>query len=234
MTNTPFLYRFRDQIATLPSLLILAILIVAGIQKAQQIKQAAEDPVVQISLAEPEPTLPAPIPNPITPTPPTPAPQPVSKPISTPTVEQKAATATPSAEVAAAVPTPVVHAAPVTTTAPPIATPAPAEPPQPNNLSVEANSVAQLRAHLNAIKRYPTGREASQQKPRGKVKVWFVLNRKGVVLEQGIEESSNNILLDDAARKTINRASFSELPESGWAGEASHKFSAELEFIPAG
>ncbi|WP_395822510.1 TonB family protein [Collimonas sp.] len=85
---------------------------------------------------------------------------------------------------------------------------------------------------MNSIKRYPTGREASQQKPQGKVKVWFVLKRDGSLVEQGIEESSNSMLLDDAARKTINRATFSAFPESSWAGEATHRFNAELEFIP--
>jgi protein TonB len=103
---------------------------------------------------------------------------------------------------------------------------------KPNNASIEAGYVSKVRAHLNSIKRYPTGREASQQRPQGKVKVWFVLNRDGSLVEQGIEESSNSMLLDEAARKTINRAAFPAFPETSWAGEATRRFSAELEFVP--
>ncbi|PRC94685.1 TonB family protein [Solimicrobium silvestre] len=235
MPTTPFSYRFRNALATLPSLLILSILIIAGVQKAVKIERHVDEATVQISLSAPEPE-PESVPKP--PTPPTPVNQPTVKPISQPTARQETVTNSPSAEVAAAVPvalnTPVTNPTPTPTLMP---TPAPvasaAEPAKPNNASIEAGYIAKLRAHLNSIKRYPTGREASQQKPQGKVKVWFVLSRNGAVVEQGIEESSNSMLLDDAAKKTINRSSFTAFPESSWAGEATHKFSAELDFIPA-
>lgn len=240
--NTPFLYRFRDALATLPSIVILAILIFAGIQKAVKIQQHADDSLVQIALTEPEP----PAPPVATPTPPIPTPPQVVKPLPVPvaqpvtsrqpkpaqTVSATPVSNSPSAEVAAP------PAAPKAVTAPapaPVAPPTPEPAPpavKPNNASIEAGYISKLRAHLNSIKRYPTGREASQQRPQGKVKVWFVLNRDGALVEQGIEESSNSMLLDEAARKTINRATFSAFPESSWAGEANHRFSAELEFIP--
>jgi TonB family protein len=98
---------------------------------------------------------------------------------------------------------------------------------------LRSDSVAKLRAHLNSIKRYPTGREASQLKPQGKVRVWFVLRRDGSVVDLGIDESSNSMLLDDAARKTINRAAFTAFPEGSWSGANTHRFTADLEFIPA-
>ncbi|WP_082807359.1 TonB family protein [Collimonas pratensis] len=234
----PFFFRFRDALATLPSALILAILIFAGIQKAVKIQPHVDDSLVQIALTEPEPPVTAPTP---------PAPVPLQEvkpqPVAKPTQQQsprpsppQAVTATPvsntpNPEVAASTP-PKAIAAPIAAPAPPQETPPPAPAAKPNNASIEASYISKLRAHLNSIKRYPTGREASQQRPQGKVKVWFVLNRDGTLVEQGIDESSNSMLLDEAARKTINRATFTAFPESSWAGEATHRFSAELEFIP--
>lgn len=237
--NMPFFYRFRDALATLPSVLILAILVFAGIQKAVKIQSHADDSLVQIALMEPEPPV-------VAPTPPTPAPpqevkpQPVAKPTSQQpprpappqTVTATPVSSTPSAEVAAPTPPKAIAAPIAAPAAPPQETPPPAPVAKPNNASIEASYISKLRAHLNSIKRYPTGREASQQRPQGKVKVWFVLNRDGTLVEQGIDESSNSMLLDEAARKTINRATFTAFPESSWAGEATHRFSAELEFIP--
>lgn len=233
--NMPFFYRFRDALATLPSALILAILIFAGIQKAVKIQPHSDDSLVQIALTEPEPPVTAPTPP--APVPQEAKPQPVAKPTQPPrpsppqTVTATPVSNTPSPEVAAPTP-PKAIAAPIAAPAPPQETPPPAPAAKPNNASIEASYISKLRAHLNSIKRYPTGREASQQRPQGKVKVWFVLNRDGTLVEQGIDESSNSMLLDEAARKTINRATFTAFPESSWAGEATHRFSAELEFIP--
>lgn len=241
MMRMPFSYRFRDALATLPSVLILAILVFAGIQKAVKIQPHIDDSLVQIALTEPEPPAPPVVaPTPPTPVPPQeakpqpaakPTPQPPQRPTPPQTVTATPVSNTPNADVAAAAP-PKAIAAPIA--APVAAPPQEAPPPaaKPNNASIEASYIGKLRAHLNSIKRYPTGREASQQRPQGKVKVWFVLNRDGMLVEQGIDESSNSMLLDEAARKTINRATFTAFPESSWAGEATHRFSAELEFIP--
>ncbi|MGB7192236.1 MAG: TonB family protein [Collimonas pratensis] len=236
----PFFFRFRDALATLPSALILAILIFAGIQKAVKIQPHVDDSLVQIALTEPEPPVTAPTPPvPVPPQEVKSKPQPVAK----PTQQQpprpsppQAVTATPvsntpNPEVTAPTP-PKAIAAPIAAPTPPQETPPPAPAAKPNNASIEASYISKLRAHLNSIKRYPTGREASQQRPQGKVKVWFVLNRDGTLVDQGIDESSNSMLLDEAARKTINRATFTAFPESSWTGEATHRFSAELEFIP--
>ncbi|NBQ86009.1 MAG: energy transducer TonB [Betaproteobacteria bacterium] len=97
---------------------------------------------------------------------------------------------------------------------------------------MEAEFVTQLRAQLNASKRYPTGREASMQRPSGRVVVWFVLNRGGQLQDAGIAESSNSILLDNAALTTVRRASFPAWPDAAWTGQVSHRFTATLDFIP--
>ena len=60
----------------------------------------------------------------------------------------------------------------------------------------------------------------------------IVIERDGSVVDSGIESSSNSMLLDDAARKTINRAAFAPFPEDSYKGESTHRFTADLEFIP--
>ncbi|MFJ3057963.1 TonB family protein [Herbaspirillum sp. NPDC087042] len=245
--GTPFLFRFREPLATLPSLLVLLTLVIAGVQKATELQRRQEPQPVQIALME---LPPPPVPQPKVETPPPPKPVPLPrqqetpKPVSRPTpakpVSAPVEPATPSTEapmLSAAKPQP---SAPATPSAAPVATPAmPAAPapltppaPPPSTANIESQYVAQLRAHLNSIKRYPTGREASQLRPQGRVRVWFVLRRDGSVVEQGIDSSSNSMLLDDAARKTINRASFTGFPDGAFGGAATHRFTADLEFVP--
>lgn len=98
--------------------------------------------------------------------------------------------------------------------------------------SLEGEYLAKIRAMLNANKRYPTGRQASQQRPYGSVKVWFTLARNGGLVEAGVLESSNSNLLDDAALASVRRGTYPAFPEHTWPGEAQHKFSADIEFSP--
>ncbi|MFJ3048472.1 TonB family protein [Herbaspirillum chlorophenolicum] len=239
--RAPFLFRFRESLAGLPSLLVLLALVLAGVQQSTRLVRHEDPTPVQISLFEE--TLPA-TPKVETPPPPEPPkkieppqpqakPVPVSKPTPAPVAQERPVTDAPAP--LAALPQPAAHTAPAPAPAPapqPVAA-QPAPPPQPNTANAESQYVAKLRAHLNSIKRYPTGREASQLKPQGKVRVWFVLRRDGSVVDLGIDESSNSMLLDDAARKTINRAAFTAFPEGSWSGEHTHRFTADLEFIPA-
>lgn len=94
--------------------------------------------------------------------------------------------------------------------------------------------MSQLRAMLDANKRYPTGREASLQRPAGKVVVWFVLARSGALQDSGVEVSSESILLDKAALATVRRSTFPAFPEHAWPGASSHKFTATLDYLPPG
>jgi len=134
-----------------------------------------------------------------------------------------------------------------TNTAPPLNTPTPIpsvapavtaqEPPklapqQPVSVNLENNYIASVRATLNANKRYPTGREASLQRPSGKVKLWFVLARNGSLQDAGIEESSNSIILDNAALSTIRRTTYATWPEGSWTSQSQHKFTVTLDFVP--
>jgi protein TonB len=98
--------------------------------------------------------------------------------------------------------------------------------------SMEVEYVGKVRAMLNSTKRYPTGRQASQQRPQGKVKVWFTLARNGALLDSGVLDSSTSNLLDDAALATVRRGTYPPFPTNTWPGEDHHKFSAEIEFLP--
>jgi protein TonB len=97
---------------------------------------------------------------------------------------------------------------------------------------VEGEYIGKVRAYLNSIKRYPTGREASLQRPAGTVKVWFITRRDGSLVESGVEDSSNSVILDNAALNTVKRAAFPAFPDAFKAGEPTHRFTVELQFSP--
>ena len=234
----PLLFRFRETVATMPSVLALVALALLGVQQTVKLVRHTDEAPVQISLMSPEPPAPPQeLPKPKVLKPPPPVPKPVQQPAVKPVVNAPAPstpTATTTPELSATAPR---AAEPAPQQPPPAPAPTPAAAPTPARpvaANVEAEYVGKLRAHLNSIKRYPTGREASQLRPQGKVRLWFVLKRDGSVVDVGIDASSNSMLLDDAARKTINRASFSAFPDNTWAGENTHRFTAELEFIPGG
>lgn len=102
----------------------------------------------------------------------------------------------------------------------------------PVNVSIESNYIASVRAMLNANKRYPTGREASLQRPSGMVKLWFVMTRNGALQDAGVDESSNAIILDNAALSTLRRTTFSPWPDGSWPSQNQHKFTVTLDFFP--
>lgn len=231
----PLHYRLRDMIAAVPSVLLVAVLIVAGISTVTKIASHPDATEVKLSLVTPEPVPVPPVPQPplpqVTPKPVKPAPAPKPQPVVQKTEAAVAPTpahAQPAAEVSAPV-------QPVQTPVASVPAPAPVAAPAPkaNTANAENTYTAQLRAHINSIKRYPTGREASQQRPQGTVKVWFVLRRNGSVVDVGIEKSSNSMILDNAARTTINRATFTGFPDDAWTGQDTHRFTADLEYIPA-
>jgi protein TonB len=205
-------------------------------------RSLSEEPM-ELSLLTPEPVKPviqppAP-PPPVQPPKPTltsAKPAPTPPPLATPaTVAPQAAPATASAptEAARVEATRPVQTAPAATAAPVAENVKPlAPPPPPASAAVEAAYVTSVRALLNANKRYPTGREASLQRPSGKAVVWFVLNRNGTLQEAGIESSSNSILLDNAALSTVRRTSYTPWPEGSWPGQSQHRFTVTLDFVP--
>jgi protein TonB len=157
----------------------------------------------------------------------------------TPTPEVKPSVTAISPTVAAATAEPVKSEAPklaqpvVASPVSPVPIAEPIKPtPPPSSASIESSYVATVRAQLNANKRYPTGREASLQRPSGKAVVWFVLNRNGSLNDAGIEDSSNSIILDNAALSTVRRTPYATWPEGSWPGQAQHRFTVTLDFVP--
>lgn len=233
----------RHNLSSSASLAVMGLIWLLSQTLISTPRQALQE-AMELSFVEPErapmaPALPPPLVQPKLN-----LPQPEkTKPQSVPTPELKAlATSTPTTASTATAsanaepvkaesprPQPAVVASPVSP--PPIAEPVkPA--PAPTSASIESSYVATLRAQLNANKRYPTGREASLQRPSGKAVVWFVLNRNGALHEAGIEDSSNSIILDNAALSTVRRTSYATWPEGSWPGQSQHRFTVTLDFVP--
>jgi len=156
-------------------------------------------------------------------------------PVQQPAAPQLPVAATPSASEPATVPAAPAAPAPPAQAAPMPATEAPPAPPAPRNTASTENSfIGKVRAYLEAGKRYPTGREASSLRPRGKTRVWFVLARAGgEAVDAGIDDSSGSILLDNAALATVRRGRFPAFPDEAWPGKTAHRFTAELDYVPA-
>ena len=175
-------------------------------------------------MVEPEPTPPPPPPPPpelvpVEPPPTVPTPQ-APKPV----VVQRAA--------------PVAN--PTPPAAKPAATPAPAsaaaqsQVATPSAQSLESEYVRQIKAMLNATKRYPTGRQASLERPVGKVRIVFVLSRTGTLVSAQVQDSSNSNMLDDAALSAVRRATYPAFAGDLWRGKNTHEFSVDIDFVPPG
>jgi protein TonB len=220
----------RHKVSSLGALgLVLVVFTLAQTLK-EPVQMVAQE-AMELTIAVIEPLLQAP-------PPPLPQPQkPEVKPKTVPTVTQTQAPAptevrkepvTPEAPRAVAptppTPAPTANPAPVVTETP--------KPQPPATANLESNYIAAVRATLNANKRYPTGREASLQRPAGKVKVWFVLARNGALQDAGIDDSSNSIILDNAALATVRRTTYSPWPDGSWPSENQHKFTVTLDFVP--
>jgi protein TonB len=87
---------------------------------------------------------------------------------------------------------------------------------------------------LNSTKRYPTGRQASLERPVGKVRIVFVLSRDGALKSARVEVSSNSNMLDDAGLSAVRRATYPAFAGELWAGQATHEFSVDIDFVPPG
>jgi protein TonB len=125
----------------------------------------------------------------------------------------------------------VVDTPPPPPSPPPPPPPAPPAPPPPPAVDHNAVYIGKVRAYLNSIKRYPTGREASISHPEGKVRVWFILKRDGSLVDSGIEDSSNSILLDKEGQAAVRRGTMPPF-EGAFGSEEQHRFTVDLDFHP--
>ena len=222
----------RHKLSSLGSLLLVFFVF----SMAQAIKGPAEmlaQEAMELTTTLIEPLL---QPKPPKPAPQLPKPEPQPKMLALPNVPVMPASIEPAREVTAAAESPRPIPTPTPAPSLPTATPvqeAPKMAPQPPiSVSHENNYIVSVRETLNANKRYPTCREASLQRPSGKVKLWFVLARNGALQDAGIDESSNSIILDNAALSTLRRTTYAPWPEGSWASQSQHKFTVTLDFVP--
>lgn len=171
------------------------------------------------------------------PPPPPPPPKPIEKAPEAPKVDAPPPPFVPPPDVTP----PATSTAPaiVSTAAPPPTPPAPVTPPPPKEPDAKAVAAAmeteyqiKVKAMLEAAKRYPTGRKASQERPQGQVRVWFILARSGALVDSGVLVSSDSNLLDDAALATVRRSTYPAWPTNTWVGQEQHKFEIVLAFSP--
>jgi protein TonB len=222
----------RHKLSSLGSLLLVFFVF----SMAQAIKGPAEmlaQEAMELTTTLIEPLL---QPPPKTPPPQVKQPEPKPKMLAMPNAAITPAPIEPAREVTAAAesprPTPTPTPAPSFPTATPVQEAPKMAVQPPISVSLENNYIVSVRAILNANKRYPTGREASLQRPSGKVKLWLVLARNGALQDAGIDESSNSIILDNAALSTLRRTTYAPWPEGSWASQSQHKFTVTLDFVP--
>ena len=221
-------------VAVLHLLLLWALVSGTARRGLEILKKPLEAVVIQEVIIPPPPPPPPPPPKDKPPepkAPPPPVPPPYVPPPDTP-----APLSTAPAIVAVATPPPAPPApAPPAPVAPQPVVQAPAAKPDTSKVqieSLESEYVMRLRTVLNAAKRYPTGRQASQQRPQGKVKLLFTVSRSGTLISVSVKDSSDSNLLDDAALSTVRRAAFPPVPANTFSGQEQHLFSAELDFAP--
>jgi protein TonB len=235
-----WLYPRRDPAAV--ALTLVSLGLAWALWRIAPVAVTSEPAIVEttVRLEElPPPPPPPPVPPP--PAPPVAAPIPAPAPTPMPRPAPPAPTATPApalaAEPAPAPPAPAAPAppaptppAPPTPLAPP--PPAPAPPPLPApSRSADDGYRGELRGYLNGIKRYPTSREARQLRPTGTVRVWIELDRAGQLLGAGIDTSSNSMLLDQEALRTVRGGRYPKFPDDAFQGQAFHRFVVPIEYV---
>jgi protein TonB len=113
------------------------------------------------------------------------------------------------------------------------ATPAVASP-ETNRVDLDKDFENKIRSVIEASKRYPTGREASLQKPQGVVEACVVLQRDGSLQEMKVQKSSTYPILDNAAKRLLANLQYPPIPTDIFPGQASHAFCVNLDYkVPA-
>ncbi|MDU7467656.1 MAG: energy transducer TonB, partial [Serratia marcescens] len=129
-------------------------------------------------------------------------------------------------------PTPA-PAAPRALVSKPAAQPAPAAPaaPKVNAQAIENGYLLALRRELEQRKRYPSGRQASLERPQGNVEVWLEVDRSGRVLSSGIANKAASMLLNRAAMSSLQSiSSVKPFPSEAFAGQTTKRFTATFNY----
>lgn len=234
------LFRARQLLGSVPALIAL-VLIALGIQsQTLKVEPVYDESAVELALVEPEPeVVPQPVveqepPPPVIedeeaePAPPPPPPKPLPKPEPTPkpkpVPKPVVAKPTPTPPPVAAKPTPVA----VAQAAP---TPAPPAPPKVDGQALEGGYLKGLRNELDTYKQYPTGRQASLERPSGDVVVWLLVDRQGRVLDSGVQTPASSMLLNRAAANSLRRIKqVKPFPEQAFGGRNEQRFTATFNY----
>ncbi|KWS22487.1 energy transducer TonB family protein [Pseudomonas syringae] len=238
-----FLFRVRQWLGGLPALVAL-IAIVIGVQtRPLKMEPVYDESAVELALIEPEPPAvqpdEPPPPPPVVeseeaePAPPPPPPKPVPKPKPKPEIKPeprpkplpKPAVAKPVEPVQA--PIKPIASAPVAPPSPP----APPAPPKVDTQGMEGGYLKGLRSELDGYKQYPTGRQASLERPSGEVVVWLLVDRQGRVLDSGIQTQASSMLLNRAAANSLRRIKqVKPFPEQAFGGRSEQRFTATFNY----
>ncbi|MHA4980389.1 MULTISPECIES: energy transducer TonB family protein [Pseudomonas] len=236
------LFRARQLLGSVPALIAL-VLIALGIQsQTLKVEPVYDESAVELALVEPEPEVipepvveqeppppviedeeaePAPPPPPPKPLP-KPKPEPKPKPVPKPVVAKPTPAPTPPPVAAKPAPAAVAQAAP---------TPAPPAPPKVDGQALEGSYLKGLRNELDTYKQYPTGRQASLERPSGEVVVWLLVDRQGRVLDSGLQTQASSMLLNRAATNSLRRIKqVKPFPEQAFGGRNEQRFTATFNY----
>ena len=195
---------------------------------------APETPAVAEAMPQPQPepepqpiaeTLPPdPLSQPVAP----PAPKPAPKPRTKPKPKPKATASAKPAPAASRAPQPVAPAQRPAASAP--RAPAPVNSVA-NSGALENGYLQALRRDLEQRKRYPTGRQASLERPEGSVEIWLEVDRSGRVIASGIAGKARSMLLNRAASSSLQSISqLKPFPEGAFAGQSRKRFTATFNY----
>ncbi|UEL24908.1 energy transducer TonB [Pseudomonas fluorescens] len=238
------LFRTRRLLGSVPALIAL-VLIALGIQSQPlKIQPQYDESAVELALVEPEPeVVPEPVveqepPPPVIedeeaePAPPPPPPKPLPKPEPKPKPVPKSKPVVAAKPTPTPTPAPAVAAKPVpAAVAPTPAPPAPPAPPKVDGQALEGGYLKGLRNELDTYKQYPTGRQASLERPSGEVVVWLMVDRQGRVLDAGIQTPAPSMLLNRAATNSLRRIKqVKPFPEQAFGGRNEQRFTATFNY----
>lgn len=247
-----WLYRIRHLLSWLPGLIVLLAIYQVSQQAPLKIQPHYDETTMELALAEPAPEAVAEPPPPVEPPQPEPLPEPEPAPPEEPPVPvdapppppppvrkpeprkpevKKRETVKQAAPVQkAAQMKKVTPASPVATRPEQPTTPAAPKPPV-NNGAQEKGYESALRGVLEQSKRYPTGRQAALERPKGEVEVWLEVDRSGRVLASGISKRAPNMLLNRAALTSLqSMKQVRPFPAEAYSGQNSKRFSATFNY----
>lgn len=236
------LFRARRLLGSVPALIALVLIALGIHSQTLKVEPVYDESAVELALVEPEPEVipepvveqeppppviedeeaePAPPPPPPKPLP-KPKPEPKPKPVPKPVVAKPTPTPTPPPVAAKPAPAAVAQTAP---------TPAPPAPPKVDGQALEGGYLKGLRNELDTYKQYPTGRQASLERPSGEVVVWLLVDRQGRVLDSGLQTQASSMLLNRAATNSLRRIKHVKpFPEQAFGGRNEQRFTATFNY----